>query len=152
MIGLLKVFARAGHAQRSVLHAFDGFQQVGEGLDVLRLAFDRDDLQAIMVVDVDVLGGDDLVEVVVLDVHEPVHEIALVVVVDHGDGPGDFMTGLPVGFHQRLADEIADRLRPVGVMLGLDMFVEPVGQFFLEGNAEPNDLGHRLASVARLPE
>ena len=52
--------------QGNVFEAFDGFETFDQGADTIWFSVDRDDFQAIVVIKVDVLGGDDRVMAVML--------------------------------------------------------------------------------------
>ncbi len=77
--------------------AFGADEGVGDGLDVAGPAADGDDFQAVVVVQMDVQGGEDHVVVIVLDVGEVFLQVRLVMVVDEGDGAGDFLLGVFAG-------------------------------------------------------
>ena len=65
-----QVFACAGDRQFAVFDAFGGDEFVGDAFDGGGLAADGEDFHAIMVVEVNVEGGDDDLVVVVLDFGE----------------------------------------------------------------------------------
>jgi hypothetical protein len=53
----LYAFTCAGHAERAVLYALDRSEHFSQSFDVLRPAPYRDNLEAIIVIQVDVLRG-----------------------------------------------------------------------------------------------
>ena len=85
-----KILAGRGDGKFAMFDAFGGDEFVGDFFDHGRLAADDEDLQAVMVVEVGVEGGDNDLVVVVLDVGEGGLDVLLVVVVKEGDGAGDF--------------------------------------------------------------
>lgn len=136
------VHPRRGYAQQAVFDALDGFQGIGQLLDSLGNSPDRHDLQATVMVEVDVLGGDDERLVVVLEVGDPVQQRPPVVVEDEGDGAGHLLVLLPLPLDQFLADQVAESLRAVRIILSFDQPVELFQQGFLDGNPESDEIRH----------
>jgi hypothetical protein len=93
-------------------------------------------------IQMDVLGGyDDLVEVV-LQFHQSVGKLSLVMIVDEHDGPRHFLSRSPFVFHQTLPDEVSDGLGAGGIVLGSDEGVELLQEILGERDAESADTGH----------
>ena len=113
-------------------------QGIGEVLHGIRRAAQRDRLQAVVVVQVDVHGRQHQIVVLMLQVRQPFGEIAGVVVVDVTQR-GYAIRGL-VTFQalrtQQAAQDVAHRLGPVLVALAPDQFVEAGGEFLAERNRE----------------
>jgi len=105
-----------GQGEAALEDAFGGDEAVGDGLDFLARATQDDDFEAVVVVEVDVEGGDDGVVVLVLGLSQFFGEKPDMVVVDHGQRADD---GLGGGFDLRLIqfgpDEVADSLAAVGI-------------------------------------
>ena len=81
-----------------------------------RSAAHHQDLQAVVVIQVHVQGGEDRVMEVVLDIGEFLVQQAHVVIVDQGDGAHHLAFGrFPGLLDQLVADQVAERLRAVGV-------------------------------------
>ena len=111
---------------------------------------DGHDLQAVVVVQVDVLGRDDGLLVVVLQVHDPAEKVPLVMIVDEGDGAGHLPALFPLLLDHFLADEVPEGLGAVCVLLPPDQAVEALKQGFFQGYAETDDLRHG-PPIARFP-
>ena len=133
---LFDVFARAGHAERPVAYAFDRAEFIGKFLDLAGLAFYCHYLQAVVVVKVDMLGGDDDVLMVVLQVGKLARKAPLVMVVDEGDGAGHLLVLFPLVFDQFLADKIPKGLGPGRIAFFLDEAIELIKQTVFERYTE----------------
>ena len=125
-------FAGAGHCKIAVTNALEGGQTVGEFLHLQGLAAYDYHLQAVVVVHVDMGGGDDLVMVVMLDQGNLFLELMLVMVIDQTDNPHDLLVGLPLFLDEGLANQIANRLGAVIVTAGLDMCIKNIQQLFFK--------------------
>ncbi len=90
----------------------------------------------------DVLRRDDDILAVVLEIHDPVQEVALVVIVNKDDGAGHLPALFPFLLDHLLPDEVPEGLGAVRVFFPADQPVEALKQAFLEGDAEAYDLGH----------
>ena len=120
-----------------MFYAFYRLHPVGKGLNLFGSSFDSDYLQTIIVVQMDVLGGDYQAAEVVLNIHEPVDQLSFVVVVNNGDRPGDLPAGLPLLLDQFLAYQIPKGLRAVAVALLFDKQVELPQQVHIQRDAKP---------------
>ena len=114
--------------ERPVAHALDRTEFIGKFLDLAGLAFHGHDLQAVVVVEVDMLGRDDGILVVVLQVGKLARKAPLVVVVDEGDGAGHLLVLLPLVLDQLLADEVPQGLGPCRIAFLFDEAVELLEQ------------------------
>ena len=125
--------------------AFGGDQFVGDFLDRAGLAADDEDLQAVVVVEVDVEGGDDDLVVVVLDVGEGGLDVLLVVVVNEGDGAGDFLVAEVLAvLDEAGADHVGHGQGAVVVALLAGHLVELLGQVARDGHGKAdNAVGFR---------
>jgi hypothetical protein len=108
-----------------VTDALEADQAVGNLLNVGAAAVQDNDLHAVVMVQVDMEGGDDLLVVLVLEVVESVGQLADVVVVNQGQsadhlglGRGDVLA------NQAIADQVAEGFRPVGVTAAFDLPVK----------------------------
>jgi len=138
-----------------MLHAFGGDQCIGELLYRRGFSPNHQDLQAVIVVQVDVQSRQYVVVKVVLHAGEFLAKLADVVVIDQGDGPHyRAVRGLPGCFDQVFADQIAKRFRTIGISSLGDQGVEPVEQVRVDGYANPAKLAHldRQLSGASLGE
>jgi hypothetical protein len=118
------------------------FQEAREFFDVLRLAAHREYLEAVMVVDVDMLRGYHQFLAVMLNIHELVHQIAFMMIVVHGDGPGDFVVAEPLLFNEVRPYQVPYGFRPVFIIPGFNVFVEIIDKLLFEGDAEPVEIAH----------
>lgn len=135
-------FACGGHAQRDMFYALLRFQHVREPLHLFGFSPDGDDLQAVVMVEMDVLSRDDHGAEAVLDVHEAAGELTSVMVIGHGDSASDIIPFGPLLFYQFLSYQVPNGLGSVTVVVLLDMLVELVYQPFIQGNAESVELAH----------
>lgn len=79
----------------------------------------------------------------VLNLDEPVCELANLMVIDQRDGSNDLLLFFLPGFiHQLITDEIADRLRTIGKALLGDYLVEPLKESTVHRNPESDELRH----------
>ena len=126
--------------------AFGGDEFVGNLLHQRGLAADNEDLQAVVVVEVDVEGGNDQLVVIVLDVGQRGLDVLLVVVVNEGDGAGDFaFPEVLVVLDQAGADHVGDGQGTVVVALLAGHLVELLGQVARDGDGKA-DNAVRLSS------
>ena len=80
-----------GDGEFALFDPLGGDEVIGQAMDgICRAAYGKD-FHAVMVVEVDVQGGDDEVAVIVLDLGKQALDLALVVIEDQRDGAGDFM-------------------------------------------------------------
>ena len=124
----MRIIAYRRDAEADVLDADEGLESGREIFDFDGLALCRNDFQAVVVGEMDMLCGDYEFLKVVLDVEHFADELALVVVVVHDDHAGDDTAFLPLLLHKLAADQVSDRLGSVLVVLLLDMLVESVYQ------------------------
>jgi len=123
-----------------VFDAFSGDEFVGDPLHEDRLPADDKDLEAIVVIKVDVEGRDNDFVMVVLDIGEGRLNVLLVVVVKEGDRAGDFMVAkILTVLNQAGADHIGHRERAVIVALLAGHLVELFGQIAGDGNSETDN-------------
>jgi hypothetical protein len=68
---------------------------------------------------------------VVLDIREPLHDVAFVVVIDQHDSTRDLFAGPPFGLNKARPYEVANRFRPRRATLRLDFRVKLPHQRFI---------------------
>ena len=120
--------------------AFGGDQFVGDLLDGAGLAADNEHLKAVVVVEVDVEGGNDNLVVVVLDVGERGLDVLLVVVVNEGNGAGDFLVAEVLAvLDEAGADHVGHGQGPVVVALLAGHLVELLGQVAGDGHGKADN-------------
>ena len=135
-----EVLAAAGDGEFAVFDALSGDQLVGDLLDRGGLAADDEDLKAIVVVEVDMEGGNDDLVVVVLDVGEGGLDVLLVVVVNEGDGAGDFLVAEVLAvLDEAGADHVRHGQRAVVLALLAGHLIELFGQVARNGNGKADN-------------
>ena len=140
-----RVFKKGGSGQpnpggsgceRVVLKTFDGPQARDNGVNLPRFAADGDNFQAVIVIEVDVLGGDDRSVAVVLNVSQFSDDITFVMIVDQYNGADNLVARLPFRLNQSGTDQVADGFGASRTTLGLDLPVELGHQILIERYAE----------------
>jgi len=119
-----------------VFYPFYRLQAVCQPLRLDGRAFYRDYLQAVVVVQMDMLRRNYHPAKIMLDIHKPVHQFPLMVVIKQGDRPGNLPAAFPLLLDQLLADKVAESLRTVSVFLFLDQAVKLCQQIAFYGNPE----------------
>lgn len=143
----LQIFSRRGHREFPVLDAFGPDQAVGDLLHLAAFALDHQDFKTMMFIEMDVQRGPKKLLVLVLKVGEGVAQVANGVVVDDRDGADDLPILVPLLLDERVTDEIANRLRSIGVPFLLDDPVETIEQMAFDRNAEALEGFSLLAPV-----
>jgi hypothetical protein len=111
--------------------AFDGFHGIRQSLNVPGLASHSNNFQAIIMIQVDMLGRNDDFLKIVLNIIDSVQERLLMMIINDGDGPGDFPTFFPFLFDQFLPDEITKRFRTVGIFSRSDQTIKFIQKRFI---------------------
>jgi len=94
-----------------MLHSFCADKAVGELLNVFRLAAKYDHLQAVLMIEVGMQGGNDDRVGLVLEIGEFFRQQASVVIVDEGDGANHKrIGGDDYRAHKPVANQITERL------------------------------------------
>ena len=110
----------------------------GDPFDLTPLSPDDEDLQAVMLVEMDVHGRDDLFVIPVLECGKGFGQLADIMAVHERDGADGFAVGeRPFLLDQPLTDEIPDRLGPGRVAHLLDELVKSSQQVIVHRYAEP---------------
>jgi hypothetical protein len=123
-----------------MLNAFGGDEFVGNLLHDGGLATDDKDLQAVVVVEVDVEGGNDQLVVVVLNVGERGLDVLFMMVVNEGDGAGNFLsTKVLAVFNEAGANHVGDGQGAVVVALLASHLVQLFGQVARSGDSETDN-------------
>ena len=111
-------------------------------LESLAAALHDDDFEAVVVIEVDVGGGENHSAGGVLGIGQLLREIRSAVIVDQRQGADDRLVRVDVVGKKRLADEIADGLGAVFVAASCDQAVKFFEEIFVERNAGPAEWGH----------
>ena len=85
----------AGNTERTMLDTLDGLQGIGQFQDFFHPPFDRDNLQTIMVIKMNMLAGNDDILVVMLNIGNFVQQFSRMVVVDEVNGARNVSAFLP---------------------------------------------------------
>ncbi len=131
-----------------MLNPLEGRDRGGQRSELAGMTAEQDHLEACVVRDVHVRGRDDGSVVVMLNLSETRGEVALVVVVDErqdAERVGEVVPHLLV--HQPGADEVAERLGPVGVAVFLQEPVKPPDQGTVDGDAESGKGRHSVTRI-----
>jgi hypothetical protein len=99
-------------------------------------------LQAVLMIQVNVSSCEHCLVMLVLNVSEPIDEIALMMVIDNGKRAYDFVVGLPLFSNQSVADQVSKSLRPVVPPVLLGQMHELHHQVMLNGYTEPDQPGN----------
>jgi hypothetical protein len=133
-----------GDAEADVFDSGPGLELGGELFNNGRSAFHGNDFKAVVMVEMDMLGGNDGVLEIVLDIDELIDQLTFVMVVGHDDRSGDRSAFSPLFSDQFFPYQITDGFRAALVVPGFDMSIERLDQGFIEGNPETVDIAHRL--------
>ena len=100
-------------------------QLVADMFYIFSPAMDNEHLQAILVIEVDMGGGDDGSEMPMLQVRQEVREFSRMTVINDGDGPYRLLgPRFPFSLHQAVADQVSYGFRPVCISLAGDKLIE----------------------------
>jgi len=113
------------------------FQQIRQLLGVFRFASDGNDLQTVVVIEVDMLGGNYYILKIMLDIKHPGNKLSFVMVINECDCTGDLAGAFPFFFDQFLADQVPDSFGPVLIFFVSDMPVKIDKQTILKRYPEP---------------
>ena len=120
-----------------MFYTFYSLKRIGKLFHFRAWAFGRYYLQAIVMVQMHMLGGDNYCSVVVLYIQQFIYNFALVVIVNHGNSAGNGAALSEDISHKFLADKIGYGLGAVSITLCADKSVEAPQKFTLKGNPEP---------------
>jgi hypothetical protein len=125
-------FPGAGHSKVAVTNPSEGDESICQFLDFSGFSSHYDDLKAVIVVHMDMGGGNNMVMVVVLHQGYFLLQLVLVMVVDQADHAHDLFVGLPFLFDKGFTDQIPDCFGSIAVTAGFNVFIENIEQFFLK--------------------
>ena len=112
-----------------MLHAFAGDEFVGDLLEADAGGLGEDDFEAVVVLEMHMLRGNDLLQMTVLDLHQPGLQAGFGVVVDDRDGARhDLPAELLLMRDELLADHLRDGLGAARMAARGDHRVELVGK------------------------
>jgi len=126
-----------------VLHALHPDQAVGDRLDVPGLTAHDQDFKAIVLIEMNVIGADNCIVVVVLQMVEPVAQLPGLMAVYKGYRADHLPVALVRQFlDQGIPDQVPYRFRPVGETLTLNLAVESSQQLIFNCDTESHKLTH----------
>lgn len=125
---LVQGLSSTAHGKMSIPNPPQGDHPVRQLLDLFCLAPYNDNLQAVVVVHMNMGGRNDVMVIVVLHLGQPVLQILLVMVVYQADHSHNLFIRQPFLFDEGLADKVADCLGAVGVTSSPDMLIKDVEQ------------------------
>ena len=126
-----------------MFYTFGAEQSIRDFFHDARLAFDHQHLQTVVMVEVDMHGGEDVVKIGMLEIGKFFVQHTYVVVVEQRYSP-NYITvrALPRFFDQFIANQIAKCLGTVGVTPGSDQVVKLFQKVGIDGYANPAKLAH----------
>jgi hypothetical protein len=130
--GLMQGLPGAGHGQVAVTNASESGQLIGQFLNFFGLASHHDDFKAVVVIHMDMSGGDDMMMVVMLHKGNFLLQFVLVMIIHQADDAHNLFIGLPFFFDKRLPNQIPYRFRAIAVTVGFYVLIENAQQLFLK--------------------
>ena len=118
-------------------------QRIGHFLDFSPSPLDDQDLEAMVMVEMDMHAGKNLPLVVMLDVSQLAGQISHMMIIDKGNGPDGFFVLIPFLPDQAVPNQVAKRLRSIGIVTPPDVAVEFVEQPLVKRHTESDELIHR---------
>ena len=91
-------------------------------------------------------AGENPAVVVMLNIRQLTRQIPHMMVVHERDGAHRFFILVPFLSDQVIPDEVAQRLRSIGVVPSFDMTIECIQQMMIERDAEAHQFFHRFPS------
>lgn len=142
-----------GDRKPAVFHAFGADERIGNLPDGLRHTLYHQYFQAVVVIQMDMKRGEDVVVVVVLQIGQPLAQKSHMMIVNKGNGADNItFRPLPYGFHQLVANHVAKGLGPVRVATHRDMVVELLQKFGIDGYPNSTEFTHGFSSTDYSPE
>lgn len=124
-------------------HALGGYEGVGHFLNGGGFTFEDEHFEAVVMIEVDVEGRKDQMEMVVLHGGEAVREQADVMIVDQGESADYGAIGLFRGlFDERVTDEVAEGFGAIGVAAMGDVVIEFGEKVGIDGYADAAEVAH----------
>jgi Ni2+-binding GTPase involved in maturation of urease and hydrogenase len=126
-----------------MLYAFGADEHIGDLLHSGSFAADDQNLEAMIMVEVDVQSGENVVVKIVLEIGELLTQQADVVVIDKSDSADNRAVRM---FRDRIdefgADEVAERFGAVAIATAGDQTIEFAKQVGVDGYANSAKLAH----------
>jgi len=111
-------------SQSAVFQPFDTLQALEKVLNFGWPSPHGYNLKAVVVIKVDVLGGNNGFMAVVLHICKSLKQFPLVVVIHEHDCADNFRAPLPLGLHQNRPHKIRHRFRACGTPVGFDLTIK----------------------------
>ncbi len=126
-----------------MFYSSGGVDPVGQLPDDLGVTLNNDDLQAVVVVKMDVLGGKNVFVVIMLKVDQTIDQLSLMMIINIGDGSHHFSAAnFPFPFDQLLPDEISDGLGSIGIVPFGNVAIKGLNELRGNRDSEAIDLSH----------
>jgi hypothetical protein len=138
----VQTLSGAGDDESPVLDTPQAQQMVTELPNVSGPAFHDDNLQAIVVVEVNVGSGQDHRLSVMLGRNKFLRELGPMVVVNHGQGTDNGSVFIGFLLNQILAYEVSNGLRAVLIAFSANGLVEPLEEAALQGQSCSYQISH----------
>ena len=130
------MLACAGHTESTMLYTFNRFQHICQFYNLFRTSSNRNNFQAVVMIQMDVLGRDDYTLKIVLEIGNLAEKIPPVMIIDERYRPCHIIAFLPFFFYEFLPDEVPECLRPVRVVALPNIPIELIEKCLVEGNTE----------------
>src|SRR5699024_638838 len=138
----VEIAADRGHGQLAMLDSLDADQAVCECAHLPPRPFDGNHFQAMVMVQMQMHGGQDQLVMIVLDCGQLLGQGAYMMIEHQRDRAHDFRLVIPAIADQLVADQIADRFRAGLVATPGAQLVELPEQTLVHGNSKTYGLGH----------
>ena len=138
------------HHQFPMLYAFDADEPIRDSPNIFCFPPDRQNFQAVVMIEMHMHGGDNLLIEIVLNRSQNAAQIPNVMVINDGhrtDGIGFVI--FPLFMDQFIADEITDCFGAVGVISLLDKAIEFFEQMIFDRDTETDELAHICSPVTQ---
>lgn len=119
----------------------------GQFFNIGGAAFYRNDFKTLVMIEVNMLGGNDGLLKVMLNIKEHADQFSLVVVISHNDRSGNSAALLPLFSCQLFTDKVPYRFRTAFVPLSFDMTIKRFDERFIKGDTESVKITHALVSL-----
>jgi hypothetical protein len=119
-----------------MLDTFNRFHHVGKFCNFPRLTSHGNNFEAVVMIQMDVLGRNNYLLKIVLEIGNFVEQVFPMMVIDERYRPGYIIAFLPLFLYEFLPDEVPECLRPVRVVTLSDIAIKLIEKCLVEGNTE----------------
>jgi len=126
-----------------VLYALGADQLIRDRLDCARFALDNDDFQAIIVIQMNMQGGENLLVMIVLQVRQFLIQHPDMMIVNHGDRTHYLaIRRFPRFLDQFITDHVAKGFGAIGITSGGNQFIELGEEVGIDCDADAAEFTH----------